>query len=134
MRASLEQLSVLSEGERSPEDAAYWLAAGYLVAGQIDAALIAGEIAAADHTGDYRFELLIGLACYDKRDFDKAVEHLRNALRLEPGEPAVMLNLAIVLSETGDTAGARELLSTVVRDHPQHPLAERADRRLNDLR
>jgi tetratricopeptide (TPR) repeat protein len=133
MNGSLEQLSVLAEGEKSPADAAYWLAAGYLVTGQIDAALIASEIAAINHTDDYRFEVLLGLASYDKRDFDKAVQHLQRALRLEPGEPAAMLNLAIVLSETGDTDGARELLAAIVRDNRQSPLSRRAGRLLSDL-
>jgi hypothetical protein len=134
LEKSLEQLSEVYDGEDASADAGYWLAAGYLVAGQINAAETASEIGVERYPGDHRFDVVIGLASYGTGELGQATQHLRIALEHKPGDTAVMLDLAIILSERGENAEARSLLENVMDERPEHSLAERARRLLNDLK
>ncbi|MFS0647104.1 tetratricopeptide repeat protein [Siminovitchia sp. 179-K 8D1 HS] len=65
-------------------------------------------------TGEYYFHK--GLEAYDRFDFPKAKKYLKRALELEPMEPMIACQLALVYTETGEYARSNELLLTILND------------------
>ncbi|RWR13177.1 tetratricopeptide repeat protein [Siminovitchia fortis] len=59
-------------------------------------------------TGDYYFHK--GLQSYDRFDFTNAKKYLQRALELEPLEPMIACQLALVHTETGDYEKSNQLL------------------------
>ncbi|GEM_PF-161335 len=59
-------------------------------------------------TGDYYFHR--GLQSYDRFDFTNAKKYLQRALELEPLEPMIACQLALVHTETGDYEKSNQLL------------------------
>jgi tetratricopeptide (TPR) repeat protein len=65
-------------------------------------------------TGEYYFTK--GLKAYNRRDFHKAKKYLQRAMQLEPGEPMIMCQLAIVWTEIGEYENANRLLHTIIEE------------------
>ncbi|VEF47006.1 DNA binding protein [Bacillus freudenreichii] len=65
-------------------------------------------------TGDYYFHK--GLQSYDRYDFINAKKYLQRALELEPLEPMIACQLALVHTETGDYEKSNELLLMTLKE------------------
>lgn len=65
-------------------------------------------------TGDYYFTK--GLKSYQHRDLHKAKKYLERAMELEPGEPMIACQLAIIYAETGEYKVANQLLHTILEE------------------
>lgn len=65
-------------------------------------------------TGEYYFHK--GLEAYDRFDFQKAKKYLKRALELEPMEPMIACQLALVYTETGEYAQSNELLLAILNE------------------
>lgn len=65
-------------------------------------------------TGEYYFDK--GIKAYDRFDINKAKKYLKRALELEPNEPMIACQLAIVYTEAGEYEESNELLLTILND------------------
>ncbi|WP_449622944.1 tetratricopeptide repeat protein [Robertmurraya sp. Marseille-Q9965] len=65
-------------------------------------------------TGEYYFTK--GLKAYQRRDNHKAIKYLERAMQLEPGEPMIACQLAIILSENGKYQEANRLLHMILEE------------------
>lgn len=65
-------------------------------------------------TGEYYFAK--GLKAYQRRDNHKAIKYLERAMELEPGEPMIACQLAIILSENGEYTEANRLLHMILEE------------------
>jgi tetratricopeptide (TPR) repeat protein len=65
--------------------------------------------------------LTTGVAALERRDWPVAVEHLRQAAQLSPGDAGIHLNLGTALFLSGDAAGARREFEAAVRLSPELP-------------
>lgn len=65
-------------------------------------------------TGDYYFHK--GLQSYDRFDFINAKKYLQRALELEPLEPMIACQLALVHTETGEYEKSNDLLLMTLKD------------------
>lgn len=65
-------------------------------------------------TGEYYFTK--GLKAYQRRDYHRSMKYLQRAMQLEPGEPMIACQLAIVLSENGQYKEANQLLHTILEE------------------
>ncbi len=65
-------------------------------------------------TGEYYFSK--GLKAYHRRDFYKAKKYLQRAMQLEPGEPMIVCQLAIVHAEIGENQEANRLLHLILEE------------------
>jgi tetratricopeptide (TPR) repeat protein len=73
-----------------------------------------GKIVSFVPTGEYYFKK--GLKAYHRRDFLKAKKYLGRALQLEPGEPMIACQLAIVSTELGEFENSNRLLHLILDD------------------
>jgi tetratricopeptide (TPR) repeat protein len=73
-----------------------------------------GKLLSFVPTGEYYFTK--GVKAYHRRDFIKAKKYLGRALQLEPGEPMITCQLAIVLTELGEFENSNELLHLILED------------------
>ena len=71
-----------------------------------------GKILTFNPTGEYFFSK--GLKAYHKRDLHKAKKYLQRAMQLEPDEPMIVCQLAVICSETGEYRYANELLHKIL--------------------
>lgn len=75
-------------------------------------------------TGDPRIHALLGGLFTQLERHEKAETHYREALRLAPDDPALLSNLAVVLSHRGDHSEAEQLARRAVEldpsDHISH--------------
>ncbi|MCA1031528.1 tetratricopeptide repeat protein [Bacillus timonensis] len=74
-----------------------------------------GKIVPFIQTGEYYFNK--GLLSYRKRDLYKAKKYLTRAVHLEPSDPMIICQLAVVLSELADYTLSNKLLHSVVDEH-----------------
>ncbi|MDP4170729.1 MAG: tetratricopeptide repeat protein [Bacillota bacterium] len=65
-------------------------------------------------TGEYYFAK--GLKAYHRRDFHKAKKYLQRALQLEPGEPMISCQLAIVWTELGEYENSNRILHHILEE------------------
>ncbi|WP_040204145.1 tetratricopeptide repeat protein [Neobacillus jeddahensis] len=65
-------------------------------------------------TGEYYFTK--GLKAYHRRDFIKAKKYLGRAIQLEPGEPMITCQLAIVSTELGEFENSNRLLHHILEE------------------
>lgn len=65
-------------------------------------------------TGEYYFAK--GLKSYQRRDFHNAKKYLERAMHLEPGEPMIICQLAIVFTELGDFQQSNRLLHLILEE------------------
>jgi tetratricopeptide (TPR) repeat protein len=73
-----------------------------------------GNIVTFVPTGEYYFKK--GIKAYHRRDFLKAKKYLERALQLEPGEPMIACQLAIVSTELGEFENSNRLLHLTLED------------------
>jgi tetratricopeptide (TPR) repeat protein len=73
-----------------------------------------GKILSFIPTGEYYFKK--GIKAYHRRDFFKAKKYLSRALQLEPGEPMIACQLAIVSTELGEFEDSNRLLHLILED------------------
>ncbi|WP_312468798.1 tetratricopeptide repeat protein [Neobacillus sp.] len=71
-----------------------------------------GKILSFVPTGEYYFTK--GLKAYHRRDFIKAKKYLGRAMQLEPGEPMITCQLAIVSTELGEFENSNRLLHHIL--------------------
>ncbi|PLR87901.1 tetratricopeptide repeat protein [Bacillus sp. V33-4] len=65
-------------------------------------------------TGEYYFAK--GIKAYQRRDLNKAKKYMHRAMQLEPGEPMIVCQLAVVCTELGDYQYSNSLLHTILED------------------
>jgi tetratricopeptide (TPR) repeat protein len=73
-----------------------------------------GKVLSFVPTGEYYFTK--GLKAYRRRDFLKAKKYLGRAMQLEPGEPMITCQLAIVSTELGDFEHSNRLLHMILEE------------------
>lgn len=73
-----------------------------------------GKILSFVPTGEYYFTK--GIKAYHRRDFKKAKKYLQRAMQLEPGEPMITCQLAIVSTELGEFENSNRLLHLILED------------------
>ncbi len=73
-----------------------------------------GQLLSFIPTGEYYFTL--GLKAFQRRDFQKAIKYLKRAMHLEPGEPMIVCQLAIIYTELGDFQQSNELLHFILEE------------------
>jgi spermidine synthase len=73
----------------------------------------------------------LGWAYYAMKQFGKAAEPLRQALKLEPGRVETIYHLALVMQAEGNTGEMRKLLGDVVKLDPAGVLGRKAAALLN---
>lgn len=73
-----------------------------------------GKLLSFVPTGEYYFAK--GLKAYRRRDFIKAKKYLGRALQLEPGEPMITCQLAIVSTELGEFEHSNQLLHSILEE------------------
>jgi len=114
---------------RTPDpESTYWLIAGLLAQGQLRDADAYIRQALLRFPREARFHNLAAILAYVSNDLEQAERELQAALEIERG-PAVLLNLAQVLTEMGRSAEAEAYLSEVVRSHSATPAAHLARQR-----
>jgi Flp pilus assembly protein TadD len=119
-----------TEHERAPFEHrdVHRLVAGLVASGRMDLAGDYVEEGLARAPGDPHLLTLSAIVAHRNGDLSTAERRLRAALQASPGDPTVMLNLAIVLAEAWRTHEADSLFSEVIRKAPDAPLADRARR------
>jgi tetratricopeptide (TPR) repeat protein len=65
-------------------------------------------------TGEYYFTK--GLKAFQRNDFPRAKKYLQRAMQLEPGEPMIICQLAIVLTEIGEFEQSNRLLHQIFEE------------------
>jgi tetratricopeptide (TPR) repeat protein len=73
-----------------------------------------GKIVSFVPTGEYYFSK--GIKAYHRRDFIKAKKYLGRAIQLEPGEPMITCQLAIVSTELGEFEHSNRLLHQILEE------------------
>jgi tetratricopeptide (TPR) repeat protein len=73
-----------------------------------------GKILSFVPNGEYYFTK--GIKAYHRRDFKKAKKYLGRAMQLEPGEPMITCQLAIVSTELGEFENSNTLLHLILED------------------
>ncbi|MBY0123841.1 tetratricopeptide repeat protein [Bacillus sp. S/N-304-OC-R1] len=73
-----------------------------------------GKVLLFNPTGEYYFAK--GLKAYHKRDLYKAKKYLQRAMQLEPDEPMIVCQLAVICSEMGDYQHANSLLHKILEE------------------
>ena len=73
-----------------------------------------GKILSFNPTGEYYFTK--GLKAYHKRDLKRAKKYIQRAMQLEPDEPMIVCQLAIICSETGEYHYANQLLHKILEE------------------
>lgn len=113
----------------------YWLMAGYVATGQVDAArdLLVSDEERTEYLSDSSIAILEALIAYMDGKYNKSEALFRKILEVEPDNPVAGINLAIVLDEQGDDEEAREILLRIQDHHAGSPLAARAQSILSDL-
>jgi thioredoxin-like negative regulator of GroEL len=73
-----------------------------------------GKLLSFIPTGEYYFTK--GLKAFGRRDFTRAKKYLQRALQLEPGEPMIACQLAIVLTEMGEFEQSNRQLHQILEE------------------
>ncbi|WP_053360546.1 tetratricopeptide repeat protein [Bacillus sp. FJAT-27251] len=73
-----------------------------------------GQLLSFVPTGEYYFSK--GVKAYHRRDLHKAYKFFSRAMELEPGEPMIVCQLAIVATELGDYQQAVTLLKEILEE------------------
>ncbi|QVY61136.1 tetratricopeptide repeat protein [Cytobacillus gottheilii] len=73
-----------------------------------------GKLLSFNPSGEYYFSK--GVKAYHRRDFYKATKYLQRAMQLEPGEPMIVCQLAIVYSEMGEHQQSNRLLHMILEE------------------
>jgi len=73
-----------------------------------------GKIITFNPTGEYYFSK--GIKAYHRRDYYKSLKYLQRAQALEPGEPMILCQLAVVYADTGEYQKSNELLHLIIEE------------------
>lgn len=73
-----------------------------------------GKILSFIPTGEYYFSK--GIKAYHRRDFHRAKKYLQRAMHLEPGEPMIVCQLAVVHAEMGEYQDSNQLLRLILEE------------------
>jgi tetratricopeptide (TPR) repeat protein len=73
-----------------------------------------GKILSFLPTGEYYFKE--GLKAYHRRNYTKSRKYLERAFQLEPGEPMIACQLAIILTELGEYEESNRLLHIILEE------------------
>lgn len=73
-----------------------------------------GKVLSFVPTGEYYFKK--GLKAYHRHDFTKAKRYLQRAMQLEPGEPMIACQLAIISTELGEYENSNQLLHLILEE------------------
>ncbi|PLR99128.1 tetratricopeptide repeat protein [Bacillus sp. T33-2] len=73
-----------------------------------------GQLLSFVPTGEYYFAK--GIKAYHRRDLHKAKKFFQRAMQLEPGEPMIVCQLAIVLTEMGEYQESIRLLQMILEE------------------
>jgi tetratricopeptide (TPR) repeat protein len=73
-----------------------------------------GKILSFLPTGEYYFKE--GLKAYHRRDYTKSKKYLQRAFQLDPGEPMIACQLAIILTELGEYEESNRLLHIILEE------------------
>jgi len=73
-----------------------------------------GRLIPFNPTGEYYFSK--GIKAYNQRDYYKSLKYLKRALALEPGEPMIACQLAIVYADVGEYQKSNELLHLIIEE------------------
>ncbi|MCM3585136.1 tetratricopeptide repeat protein [Mesobacillus maritimus] len=73
-----------------------------------------GQLLSFVPTGEYYFTK--GVKAYHRRDLQRAHKYFSRAMQLEPGEPMIVCQLAIVATELGDYQQSIGLLKTILEE------------------
>lgn len=73
-----------------------------------------GQILSFIPTGEYYFNK--GLKAFHHRDYKSSLKYFNRALQLDPGDPIIVCQLAIVYTELGDYKKAIELLHSILEE------------------
>ena len=76
-----------------------------------------GQLLSFIPTGEYYFSK--GLKAFHRRDFRKAVKYMQRALQLEPGEPMIACQLAIIHTELGEYQQSNQLLHLILEEYDE---------------
>ncbi|MDD3117593.1 MAG: tetratricopeptide repeat protein [Victivallales bacterium] len=76
----------------------------------------------------------LGVIAFRSERFDVAGEWFARAVRLEPDNPDLQLNLALVRAASGRTREAKEMLHAILRRWPEHRGARQLQRELTPAR
>ncbi|HLO12864.1 MAG TPA: tetratricopeptide repeat protein [Pseudoneobacillus sp.] len=68
-------------------------------------------------TGEYYFTK--GLKAFQSRDYNRAKKYLQRAMQLEPGEPMIICQLAIVLTELGEFEQSNRFLHQILEEYDE---------------
>ncbi|MBU8880927.1 tetratricopeptide repeat protein [Bacillus sp. FJAT-29790] len=71
-----------------------------------------GKLLSFNPTGEYYFSK--GIKAYHRRDLYKAKKYLQRAMQLEPGEPMIVCQLAIICSEMAEYQQANQYLHLIL--------------------
>ncbi|MCQ6275692.1 tetratricopeptide repeat protein [Bacillus sp. V3B] len=73
-----------------------------------------GQLLSFIPTGEYYFSK--GLKAFHRRDFHKALKYMQRAMQLEPGEPMIVCQLAIIHTELGEYQQSNRLLQLILEE------------------
>jgi tetratricopeptide (TPR) repeat protein len=73
-----------------------------------------GKLLSFIPTGEYYFSK--GIKAYHRRDFHKSKKYLQRAMHLEPNEPMIICQLAIVCTEMGEYQHSNRLLHMILEE------------------
>lgn len=73
-----------------------------------------GKVVSFHPTGEYYFGK--GIKAYDRHDYQGAAKYLLRAKQLEPGEPMILFQLAVIYTEIGNYDESNKLLQEIIND------------------
>lgn len=127
LSGSLDYLLHVYQNGETGRDVSYWLVAGLLASGQLDAAHDYGRQAMLEHPEDDAIVTLVALVAYSSGDFAESKRLLDRVLQRAPGDPVASINLALVLAEQGETKKAMGILEGIRDAHRGTPIGDRAE-------
>ncbi|MGP7819401.1 tetratricopeptide repeat protein [Niallia sp. 01092] len=73
-----------------------------------------GQLITFNPTGEYYFSK--GIKAYHRKDYYKSLKYLQRAMQLEPGEPMIVCQLAILYADIGEYQKSNKLLHLVLEE------------------
>ncbi|MFT8321555.1 MAG: tetratricopeptide repeat protein [Bacillus sp. (in: firmicutes)] len=73
-----------------------------------------GQLITFNPTGEYYFSK--GIKAYHRKDYYRSLKYLQRAMQLEPGEPMIVCQLAIVYADIGEYQKSNKLLHLILEE------------------
>ncbi len=96
---AVDEVFTLYEGSDSSANLAGWLVTGQVATGQLGNAWVCAQESRRRHPRDPRFPILAAVIAYRESNLPEAERFLRDALELDPINPAALFNLGFLLVE-----------------------------------